>query len=102
MTSASPQGTAYYCVASGDSVGGTAANRSVTQNPEGTELASFYALCISQKMTYLTRAGNMSDSCCSAEVAETRFPIKGPLFAIFQQVPQCPPLSSPVSPNVLH
>lgn len=89
LTPASPQDTVLCPLASGARRGDMAANRSATRHPEGIELALFHV-------------SGSPDSCCSMEVAEMRDPIKGPSPASFQQqMPQCPALSSPVSPNIL-
>lgn len=87
---ASPQGAVRCPLASGTHGGNVAADRSATRHPERIELDSF---CVS----------GSPGSCCSMEVVERRDPIKRPFtFRSFQQqMPQCGPLSSPVSPNVL-
>lgn len=94
LTPASPQGTARCPLASGARGGDVAAKRSAMRHPEGIELDSFHV------------AGSPDLQIPAVpwkwQKPSGRDPIKGPPPASCQQqMPQCPPLSSPVSPDIL-
>lgn len=79
--------TGHSALPSATCGGDVAANRSATGCPKEIESDSFHV-------------SGSPDSCYSMEVTEIRDPIKDQ--ASFQHpMPQCPPLNSPLSPNVL-